>query len=541
MYKTKCYGQNITGIVMDYDESLKNIPQNNFHLDFFIQMNVLFNNIFSYSKRPDSWKEYIDIIQENRKYNLSALKKFKIGLIKYFNNNSEGVNYFVKNLSDIENDIKSIKECQLPKLISDRWGYYGDSNNSSDIDSKVSSSIEKYSNFNKYKQDYFSPISTFINVTGFKEITNTFHRLSGNADKIQNPNNRNITEINLFSAIVNLIKFQSEFEKLFLKYTDKEEDKNIKDEEIDTLISLFTIWKTFLHSNQRLLKASQLSLLNFRKTKLDFQLKLIKSAKIVFNGTNWFNKIDTDEVNKILYFYLNVDFDNYNEAVILCLSIIIDNFGSIHHTSLKKLLIDLNYEKIIIVPMYNNNPINHNFIIINTSMVKIIKDKIEMGECESIFTLITPPKEEDIEVFNNLGLKFWNKIIPEISSFEILVAHLDSLKYYVFHVKDITDRIETLDNVGQTIFENYISKLSNHILSDIIEPINLILIQLNNFALNRDNIDLKNLISDYIFYLKTLNNGFVTDKNYILSDDFRNTIYNAPQPENLYSFYKCVL
>lgn len=542
VYKTKCYGHNIAGIKTELDDSIKRIPNKNFHIDFFIQINVLFNNIFSYSRRPDSWKEYINILQKNRIHNLEAVKNFRTGLIKYFKNNSEGINYFVNNISNIEKEINSIRECELPKLVSDRWGYYGDNDdNNINIENRKSFASEKYINFNNFKNDYFSPVSTFLITTAFKEITNTFHRLSGNVDKIDNHNNRNITEINLFTAVINLFKFQKEFEKLFLKYYDETEEKKIKIEEMNTLISVFTIWKKFLHSKQRTLKASELSLLTLEKTKIDFKLNLSKSTKLAFKGTNCFAKIDIDEENRILYFYMNVNFDNYNHVIFSCLSIVLDTFGNLHHTSLKKILIDLNYEKVVIVPLYNGNPINHNFIIIEIPMIKIMKDKIDNNEIDNLQHLITIPSEKDIKIFNDLGLIFWNKIIPEISLIENSLGHLESLKYYMFHIKDLLNSIDSLDNMGKFIFETYTLELSSHIHYEIIEPINLDLKQVKDYILNTKNIELKNLIFDYTSYLKKLNDGFTNTKNYVLTEDFAITIQNMPSSDNLNSFNRYFL
>lgn len=526
IYKTRCYGHNMLGVELDYDDSIKNISRDNLYIDFFIHLNVIFRNIFTYSTRPNSWKEYVSIIQENRKLNLSALKIFKTGLIKYFKNNSEGSDYLAANLIKIEKEIKEIKECELPKLISDRWGYYGDDIfNNENKDNVISSSSEKYYDFKKYKDDYFSAISTFINVTGFKEIINTFHRLNGNEHKIENQNNKNITEINLYEAIVNLIKFQKEFERLFLKYVDKVEEEKLKNEEIDTLISLFNVWKIFLHSNQRTLKVSSLSTLTFKKTKIDFQLNLLKNVKSIFKKTGFFPKIETDETNKILYFYLNVDFENYNQALTLSLSVIIDAFGNVHHTSLKRLLIELNFKKIVIVHLYNGNPVNRNFIILETSRISSIKNIIENDEADNFWKLFTTPQEDDFRIFDNLDLTLWNKIVPELSSYETLAANLQSLKYYIFHLRHICDNISHLDSLGKRIFDDYTSKLSSHIQLDIIAPANLALKQINDFIENKNNENLRQEIYEYSNCLEKLNMGFVNKKKFLLDDEFKKIVY----------------
>lgn len=107
------------------------------------------------------------------------------------------------------------------------------------------------------------------------------------------------------------------------------------------------IWKAFLYSEYRrhpsIFKSSNLQ---FQKTIIDFKVKLFKECKNVFNGTDILEKIITDERNKRLVLILNISKDNSEEILGMCFYMVSEVFGRMNYTSLKSILVDMNYDKV---------------------------------------------------------------------------------------------------------------------------------------------------------------------------------------------------
>lgn len=505
-YKINGIGYNFSGIDNDYDPTSKNIPKNNMPLKYLVKLNGLIIHLYDYNHRLKTWRQYVSVLLEQRETLLSILRDFRKGLILYFKNETKGIDYFIQNEEQIKSKLFSLNDYQLPRVIADRWCYYGDSTREKIGDDKIAFSMRNYKKFTSHKNNYFASIRNFIN-NSFVEIGNTLKRLNNRIDEVENPNLRNITEINITDAFKESILFNTEFENKFEKYTDKKALATLLNGEIATITSLITIWKAFIYSQHRYQPSiHKSSSINFEKTKIDLKLKMLKEYKALFEQGDFLQKIVTSERDKRLIFLLNVDRTDYVEAIVNCFGFMIEIFGSMHHSSLKKALVDINYQKITLILLFQGRPLNNKFLEVPINRVDLILSKIDQGYVfENPMELFDISEELDQSIILEENLIPWSEIIPEVKVFEELYGILSSIKYLLLHVKQVfSNEFDDKDSFGEQILKDYLNELLNFIKMDVVEESNKRVLRINQLLEDRFETERIKLAKDLVGQINSI-------------------------------------
>jgi hypothetical protein len=481
-------GYNPAGMVSEYDPTLKNIAIENLPLPFLTGLNRLIINIVNYQYRAENWEKYIAKIIDDRRIHYEALLEFRKGIIMYFKNDTKGLKFLIENESLIKQMLSEVENQKLPKSIADKWFYLGDDIKEKDDykNIRVAYSAFKYRNFTSVKRDYFANISNYIN-RSYDEISNTLKRLNGRSDEIENENLRDLTEVILSDSFKNQIAFQDELVKKFEKYYEPKELLSLSEKEKSLLLTHITVWKAFLYSPHRyqpsILKSARL---RFEKTILDLRLRILKETRDHFSGTDLYGGLITDTDNKNLIFLLNVTVENSMDAVWSFVDLILRIFGSTHHTSLKNLILSLNFETVTLVQLIDGKPIHDKFFEVSTSKLNYIQSKLNEGyEFTSLFEIFNIPEDTNKEFLRENDIVFWNDIIPGIKLYEECYQTIVTLQYFDSHLEEIKLSFENVDIMGNDIVRNYFNKIQKGVLTDVAQEIELRIDKLSNLLIEK--------------------------------------------------------
>ncbi|CAM1359025.1 P-loop NTPase [Tenacibaculum xiamenense] len=533
-FKINGVGYNAIGTDTGYDPTSKDIPIKNLPISFITRLNGLIIHLFDYTKRPNTWNEYIEETVSIRKQHLSALIEFRNGLSKYFKNQIKGIKFLEDNENIIKEKVYDVDYQMLPSLIADKWCYHGDSTRLEVNNTQIAYSLAKYKNFIKLRRDYFTSVRNFIN-HGFNETANTVKRLLGKEDEIENDNLRNLSEVVLFDSFIHLIDFQKEFDDKFSKYVNSKEINNIYNKETNITLSLISIWKAFIYSKYRhqpsIIKSASLQ---FEKTKSDFQMRIIKELQEVFLGTDYYNTLITDNENKNIYIFLNIDFETFSDALGKCFEAIVNIFSDMHYTSLKRLICKLNFENILIIPLIKGNALNDKFYQLSISQIDSIKEKLFSGYTfTNYFELFSFPDDYNVEIFEKEKVRFWNKIIVELKLIEDIIGLLSSVKYLNIFVKQLIENFNDIDELGTIILKSYYEKFSIFVDEKIVKKSIENLTKLTE--LSSSNIIVSKALQSLQTKIISLDKYNSTQA--IMKNGFENYIINIKDLEFLYEDY----
>lgn len=457
------YGYNIFSLDVP-DDTHKCMPIENLPLKYLLGINGLIINQFNNSLRLDTWKAYVRKIVDKRRNHVQALNLFKQGLILYFKNNDRGINHLIDHEKEIKTKIAE-ENYSFPKCAIDKWGYQSENDDNEHLDNSINSKtkpnyvLSKFEKFNSSKQNYFNSSQNFINQS-FTEIANTLKRTFDPQTEIEDDNLRNVSEINLFDSLYNLICFHEEFDHHFSKFIDPSETRGLTKIETSTLIELMSIWKIFLYSPNRINKSvERMANINFELTKNQFMHNILKEFIKLKKELGYIHNLKTQIPEKRLVIQINTSHEDYSNSLGVCFQFIFNVFSSIKHTSIKNLFTKLNFEKISIIPLFKGNPINKKYLELPIFRVDKINEIINSGkEINNLFEIFDFPTDITKDLLEKEGLIPWDEQIPEIYYYEQFMGLVMSIKYILIQVKELQLEFINLDNIGRKVFIDYQSK-----------------------------------------------------------------------------------
>lgn len=467
-FEIRGYGYNVFNIDIP-DATFKSMPIENLPLSYLTQLNALIINLYNYKLRVNTWKDYVEKLIEERKAYLEALLLLKKGIILYFKNNKVGIDFFINHEKIIKDKISG-NENPFPKCAVDKWGYQAETikketkeiNLSTESNEQLNYVLTKLERLKSSQDDYFRTSSNFINQS-FTAITNTIQKLLNPEFEPENDNINNVSEINLFDSLVHLLTYHEEFKTHFSKFGKQHELNSLEKSETNTLFELISLWKAFLYSPYRSNKnASRMANLNFELTKTQLLMRINKAFLKQKKESGSILKITTEREDKSLVLQVYASSGTYLSSLGDCLEFVIDVFSDMWHSSIKSLITKLNFEKVVIVPLFSGNPLNNKHVEIPIFRIDSIKEKLNSGDpIDNIFEIFDFPTDIRNELLESERLIPWDEQIMEIKYYEQLMGLVHSVKLIVGQIMELNQEFKNLDKQGQVILSRYQEK-ANH-------------------------------------------------------------------------------
>lgn len=522
-YEIKGYGYDLLKL-SDHDDTYKCMPRNNIPVKLLVEQNVLINNLYNYSLRLETWQEFVDRLVENRKVLLLALESIRKGLVLYFKDNIKGINYLTDNEKKIKGYVKSFNH-SLPQCTIDKWGYKGDNDeieldaNSLDkTDHKLS--IHKFEELKEAMQEYFSYSQNFINQS-FTQMNNTLCRINDSSFKVENENLANVTEYNLFHSANYLLRFHKEFDRSLSKFILPHIAKSLSEKETLIIMELMTIWKEFLYSSYRINKSvAQIASLTFELTKNQLLQTLYKEVINTQKETGIVLRINTNIDEKRLIIQVETNSEFYLESIEICLDVVFKVFSSLHHSSVKSLLTNSNFNVISILPTFNSHPINDKYLDLPIHRIDKAQEMLySEKQINNVFEIFQFPSEITRLVQSELKISPWNERINEVKSYEKVMGVCSSVKIIFEQYIGLKTEFETADRFGYELISAYKTKFTNHFLfiieqveSEIDEIYSLEYFELEFLKDMKDNI---NAVTDFLYSTQSINEFGIEDHQLI--------------------------
>ena len=256
----------------DYDPSVKHINRKNLPFDQLVQINQLIVNMFTYSKRIDTWDAYTQRVFELRNSYNNLMCSLINNFSEYFR--TSDVRKFIPICEELIEIIKQDTQLGLPKIVSDKWGYEKEhidlgekiehkDNNKRDRDfetkkNKPSISL-KYVKYSKCQSDYFNALHRLFSQLQ-NNIVDTYKIQQG--ESVDN-HNANLPFAHLKEALLENLKFTSEITDKFSKYYNSNEMDALANQERINLLVILNCWIAFVNNKP-------ISKLFFTNNRLDF-------------------------------------------------------------------------------------------------------------------------------------------------------------------------------------------------------------------------------------------------------------------------------
>ncbi|NIJ46588.1 hypothetical protein FHR24_003078 [Wenyingzhuangia heitensis] len=458
-YSIRGTGSSFFGINLPHDPTIKNIERKKLPIPFLVEVNILIANLYSFQFRCDSWIDYSKKIYEKRITYNTLCTKLTSSFVHYFRKNNYSV--FIEIVTEIEEELKSIKTIPLPKNISDKWGYISEGQNENSLEelterkgisaSKIAS-LKHYNNYRKNQRDYFSSLDNFLKQIGSNILSLYNIRINGN---LPDDYNSNVLSSNIKDAIINHKPYVFEFENHFNNFLKKKEFEKLENTEEENLRVLFYCWKQFLNQkgsvNNKIRKNTAKS---FIETKTNLNKRLIKERQNILNemGLSFTVEVSEKTDGKLLL-TCEVNSETYLASCIIARMLLQRSLNS-DFFSLKKLIIDLNIKSAIYIPLFNGNPLNQTAVEI--SLYNLEKEIDDDGNNALLhFNLFY---KIDDNIINHLKLEFWNEMIEAIKQYETFMGEITSLVEIQNQIRNID--LDEKDDEGKLIFNEYIDDLN---------------------------------------------------------------------------------
>ena len=180
------------------------------------------------------------------------------------------------------------------------------------------------------------------------------------------------------------------------------------------------------------------------KIKKDFENKIFQVfAKIKHHKQNLRDKIGD---GKLLIAY-DVSIDNLDKDMSIAFCALREILES-DYFSLKRIVIESNFEEVLFIPLIHGNPINkicYRFPIYSMAD----KDRTD----EDTITTIDYMHEIDKNVLDELNMQTWDSLIPAIKNYQQVQSVLSSIVIFSKQIKELAE--SDIDREGMLILDKY--------------------------------------------------------------------------------------
>lgn len=463
-YSIRGIWKTFSGIELPYDPSVKNIERKNLPIPYLVEINVLLNSLYSYQYRPDNWSDYSSLIHKQRTTYNELSKELIRSFIQYFRKNDYSL--FGEIITKIEDELKSLRTVQLPKNISDKWGYISEGQTKAsmiEVDSNSNNehlnkriAIRRFKNYRDAQRDYFSSLENFLNQIGENILSIYKIRVRGEVLEDYKPNQ--IT-YNIKNSIIKYSSFNEEFNKHFEKYFDSLLRKKIERTEMENVKVLFFCWKQFLNQKDRV-NPKVFKNVNkaFTDTKTNLTKRIKRERQKIFDETGLSYTVEiTEDVQKKMVLTCEIDSEIYLGSILFARDLVQKTLNS-DDFSLKGIIVELNVDSVVYVPLFMGRALNR-------FAIEIYTHNLDKEIDDNWYSYVNFLYSIENDVIKHLSLEFWNEEIDYIKDFEGVMGEISNLKEFINQIKHL--KLIDKDNSGELILNTYTSKISNVLKSRI--------------------------------------------------------------------------
>jgi|GEM_PF-1585961 len=467
LFETKGVGHEFSILPDNHDSSIKKIKKINLPLPQLIEINSTFINLFNYSKRSKSWKEYVDIVIERRLFLVEVLRR----LVTAYNLSHKSKNYqplseYILNYYENYQPIIKKKSIPLfPKIIIDEWGNYSEGNSKPKKDFIESFdkkerlqvfAVRKYVDFRRFYNDFDLSINNFI----WQSAENIFKKLESiiKNEELDITGSARISLVaNLYKAYETFNEFQNAFKYHFEKYVNPTILSNLEKEENYTISILCYLYRQFIYSNSFLAgDVNKLALERLDNTNLSFKKKVTSAFKVLTKELNIQFKVNFEEGKKrcIIIADTKNSFDSISVLEIVY-NKLFDILEQPDFTSTRHLVLNTKYPIFNIIPLVSGKSINGKWS--SFKMYKLREDKFD--ELEQFHFM---QNEIPLDVLERYNIEGWNKNSNDFQDIEKLLSNVSTAYQLAFHFLQLEYfESKKVESYNEIIIRNYTQKVGS--------------------------------------------------------------------------------
>lgn len=464
-YGTDGHGHKFSFLPGIHDESHKRIPRRSLPLDYLVEINSIFINLFDYDNRLATWTEYVERVMERRAIQVEVLERSINAFVQYHRKRNYGslIN-FVNHFRDILNPTLEKKPMPLfPKVILDQWGLSGEgsrdrnmpfNSDSKKYDQRKALSLLRYETYRKSYQEYDASVTNYLWQSAVVLTRLILERTGQNPEGTTDYSRASLVA-NLYKAYEKVDEFHQIFREHFVKFVKQQLLDEIENKERACISVICFIYRHFIYSTSYLpgniVKTAQNHL---EQAHDSFFQKVNSGFKTLGKELNSSFTIQWDSQEKRVIVLARND----SSMNIYCS---LEHIYNIFHTILDKLdatsikyaVLSKHYESIFVVPMVGVNSVNgkwyefklHNLI-----------DK-EFQELEQ-FNLIASDIPETIRLQYNI--QSWNAHLPDFEKLDSMLGCITTASQLAYHFVQFTRFSDVeLDERGEKVLDGYLPRV----------------------------------------------------------------------------------
>lgn len=460
-YKIKGVGHKISFITDDYDSSVKEIPAENLLLPPFVKVNSTFINLYRFSKRPQTWGQYVNRILYTRHKFVEVLQKQHTALVTYHKKKDHSVipQYIQEYGNTLGEELNSLtlKEELLPQQVTDRWGNTSEHQSkafkqNNTLSDKQSISIEKYKDFLSQYREYFNSTENYLRQSAFSLLRTIKERLKEDVSEVEDY--RRISLVgNLHKSYLVLPAFQKSFRAHFEKFADTASLSRLEHAENKLISELCFLYRHFLNSENFIPgNASAEASSKLKQIHHNLQKNIEKKLNTLGKADDISFKIHYDKIPGACL--IIAGFHSCTDSI-TNLSTIYNTLADIisveDETSVKALIIDKHFSSVYILPLVRGRSLNmqwHRFKSYN----------LNNSDFEDLATYNLMPDDIPANIISAFDIQSWEDTSEEIIALKELLEYVNTMYMLAFTFMQYKEAEEIYDEHGEDIFMKYVSK-----------------------------------------------------------------------------------
>jgi len=470
-YNSNGVGHQFSFLPSNHDSSIKQIPQRNLPLKPLVEINSTYINLFEYTKRPNSWQEYVNEVFNRRLLLIDVMSKMTKAFNLYHKQKhlkplADYVHDYTENYHQI---IKGKSTPVLPQNIIDEWGDYGEGsakkvksnfNSSESLSEKKELkqilASKKYSSFLGLYRDLDSSIENFL----WQSAESIFRKIkiSLKEDVSSMSDNARVSLVgNLFKAFEVIDKFQEEFRLHFVKFIDSVVLKKLENSEIDNISILCFLYPQFIYSDSFIVgNASKIAISRLNDTESNIKKKISNGLKNIAKGIDGNIKVEFDEKNNRCVILIN----HHNtiesfQLLELLYNSLFELLEQPDYTSIKYLILKTKYPIFNIILLISGKSIHSTWYEFKTYNLREKRfDELKQ------FNLI--PQKIPSDVIKKHSIESWNSELDEFENLDKLLESASTAYQLAFHFFQLGYfKDKTVEDYNKNILKNHIDKLGS--------------------------------------------------------------------------------
>lgn len=482
-YETKGVGHQISLISDDYDSSIKKISRNNLPLQQLVEINSIFVNLFDYTKRPNSWQDYVNEVIQRRLIFVEVLSKMTHAFGLYhkhqsFNPLAEYSDNYNQNLRKL---IKSKEKPKLTKLVVNEWGEYGEGKSKlktsnleqpqNELDGsnfKQTLSTQKYANYRGVYSDYDTSLENFLWQSAECIYRKVKMVLKQDVSDLTDYGRVSLAA-NLFRAYEIILEFQELFRVHFEKFVDPYKLRRLEKEEFENISILCFLYRQFIYSDAFISgNVLKLAFNKINDVNVNIENSVVKGLKQLAKEQNCQIKTSFDKDKKrCIIIADHISALNTFELLKLIYNKLYEQIEQPDYTTIRHLILSTNYPIFNIIIQIKGKVINLKWFEFKTYNLR--EKKFEELE---LFHFL--PKDIPVDVIENLNVESWSntlnefveldKLLESVSTLHQLANHFYQLRYF---------KNKNVEDYSKKVWNDYISKISRLLQENRTNGLNL--------------------------------------------------------------------